>query len=89
MSHLLTHISSKSHLSNRFKLQIRSQAESEAKQQLADFDNWYIENGLEDLLSERLTAKEQKKNTKRPKIPPTAVSAPGLPLQQTLLIVLL
>jgi hypothetical protein len=75
VSHLLTHISSKSHLSNRFKLQIRSQGEPEARRLLADFDNWYTSNGLEDLLSERLSAKEQKKTTKRTRLPSISVSS--------------
>jgi|SRR5277367_4274110 len=74
VSHLLTHISSKSHLSNRFKLQIRSQGEPEAKRLLADFDSWYTSNGLEDLLSERLIAKEQKKTTKRTRLLSVPVS---------------
>lgn len=67
MSHLLTHISSKSHLSHRFKLQIRSQSELEAKRQLDDFNDWYDNNGLEALLSERLAAKEVKKEAKMKK----------------------
>jgi hypothetical protein len=75
VSHLLTHISSKSHLSNRFKLQIRSQVEPEARRLLSDFDNWYISNSLEDLLSERLSAKEQKKTTKRTRLPSVSVSS--------------
>jgi hypothetical protein len=77
VSHLLTHISSKSHLSNRFKLQIRSQAEPEARRLLADFDSWYTSHGLEDLLTERLTAKEQKKTTKIARPPSAPVSVHG------------
>lgn len=73
VSHLLTHISSKSHLSNRFKLQIRSQGEPEARRLLADFDSWYADNGLEDLLSERMAAKEHK-TTKRTRLPSATVS---------------
>lgn len=64
ISHLLTHISSKSHLSHRFKLQIRCQAEPSARQQLDDFETWYAEHGIGDMLSERLTAKEQKTTAK-------------------------
>jgi hypothetical protein len=75
VSHLLTHILSKSHLSNRFKLQIRSQAELEARRLLAEFDNWYISNGLEDLLSERLSSKEQKRTTKRTRPSSASVSS--------------
>lgn len=64
VSHLLTHISSKGHLANRFKLQIRSQGEVEARQRLVDFDYWYHTNNLDSLLSDRLAAKEQKKGRK-------------------------
>jgi hypothetical protein len=64
VSHLLTHISSKSHLAHRFKLQIRSQSQPDAKTQLEDFDFWYQDNNLDTLLSERLAAKEQKKSAK-------------------------
>jgi hypothetical protein len=64
VSHLLTHISSKSHLSHRFKLQIRGQSESTSRQQLDDFDHWYYSNNLDVLLSGRLAAKEQKKAAK-------------------------
>jgi hypothetical protein len=67
VSHLLTHISSKSHLSHRFKLQIRAQSEISAKQQLYDFDTWYRDNHLDVMLSDRLAAKEQKKTTKERK----------------------
>lgn len=67
ISHLLTHISSKSHLSHRFKLQIRSQSEPEAELQLNIFNDWYDQYGLATLLSDRLAAKEHKKTTKRPR----------------------
>lgn len=64
VSHLLTHISSKSHLSHRFKLQIRAQSEMASKQQLDNFDHWYTHNNLDVMLSDRMAAKEHKKNTK-------------------------
>ncbi|KAL3417928.1 hypothetical protein PVAG01_10938 [Phlyctema vagabunda] len=61
MSHLLTHISSKSHLAHRFKLEIRSQGEAGAKETLNNYDLWYKENNLEALLTERHAIKEEKK----------------------------
>jgi hypothetical protein len=67
ISHLLTHISSKSHLSHRFKLQIRAQSEPTAKEKLDTFDYWYQNNNLDIMLSERLAAKEHKKMTKERK----------------------
>jgi hypothetical protein len=66
-SHLLTHISSKSHLAARFKLQIRSQSEQEARDILDNFDAWYQDNNLDTLLSDRLAIKEQKKAAKERK----------------------
>lgn len=65
ISHLLTHISSKGHLSCRFKLQIRCQADPEARSQLDAYDAWYADNCLEELLAERLATKEQKNTLKR------------------------
>ncbi|RKF55638.1 putative type-2 protein geranylgeranyltransferase subunit beta protein [Golovinomyces cichoracearum] len=73
VSHLLTHMSSKGHLAHRFKLQIRSQGETEARQRLENFDFWYHANNLDSLLSDRLAAKEQKKGRKN-RIAPCPVS---------------
>lgn len=67
ISHLLTHISSKSHLANNFKLQIRSQGDEEAKEQLEDYRFWYDQNNLDALLSDRLATKDQKKRSKEKK----------------------
>ncbi len=64
ISHLLTHISSKSHLANRFKLQIVSQTDRTAKEKLEVFDFWYQQSNLDVLLSERLAAKDGKKTAK-------------------------
>ncbi|EYE93229.1 uncharacterized protein EURHEDRAFT_482872 [Aspergillus ruber CBS 135680] len=61
VSHLLTHVSSKAHLSNYFKLQIRSQQEQQAAELLDDYDLWYKENNLPKLLSDRMALKEARK----------------------------
>ncbi|OAX84518.1 hypothetical protein ACJ72_01109 [Emergomyces africanus] len=67
VSHLLTHISSKGHLSHYFKLQVRSHQEPEAGDLLAVYDQWYKDNNLAALLSERMLTKEAKKcNTHSP-----------------------
>lgn len=65
LSHLLTHISSKSHLSHRFKIQLKSKTELAARVQLDNFDDWYNTNGLDTLLSDRMHTKENKKATKQ------------------------
>ena len=64
ISHLLTHISSKAHLSHRFKLEIRAQSEPECRDKLNGFTFWYNQNNLDALLAERLALKNNKK-TKR------------------------
>ncbi|KAH7364084.1 hypothetical protein BKA65DRAFT_572239 [Rhexocercosporidium sp. MPI-PUGE-AT-0058] len=64
ISHLLTHISSKSHLAHRFKLEIRAQSEAECRDKLDQFAFWYTQNKLDTLLSERLAAKDNKKAKK-------------------------
>ena len=67
ISHLLTHVSSKGHLSHYFKLQVRSRQEPEAQQALATYNAWYESNELGKLLSERMASKESKKSTDKPK----------------------
>src|SRR5947207_2175813 len=64
-SHLLTHVSSKGHLSNLHKLQVRSHQELSAGHQLAAYNQWYQQHNLGGLLSERMLQKESKKATKR------------------------
>ena len=75
-SHLLTHISSKGHLSHKFKLSIRASSEEQARAQLEEFEIWYADNGLDELLAERLASKEQKTTNKRVRNAPKAVSEP-------------
>lgn len=66
ISHLLTHVGSKGHLSHYFKLQVRSRQDPAARKQLVAYDQWYEAHEVERLLSERLTLKESKKpNPKR------------------------
>jgi hypothetical protein len=70
VSHLLTHVGSKGHLSHLHKLQVRSHQESAAGHELAAYDRWYQQHGLGQLLSERMLQKESKKGNKRSR--PTA-----------------
>lgn len=64
-SHLLTHVSSKGHLSHLHKLQVRSHQEITAGVQLATYNQWYQQHGLGQLLSERMIMKEAKKAGRR------------------------
>ncbi|KKK17605.1 hypothetical protein ARAM_003231 [Aspergillus rambellii] len=61
VSHLLTHIASKAHLSHYFKLQVRSHQESQAGTLLDEYNHWYKANNLAKLLSDRLSSKDTRK----------------------------
>lgn len=63
ISHLLTHISSKGHLQNKFKMDIDKKDDQGAASKMKQFDSWYQENGIEDLLRARSDAREQKQRT--------------------------
>lgn len=65
VSHLLTHISSKAHLSHYFKLQVRSHQEPEARNLLQEYDRWYKVNHLEKLLSDRMETRKRKVRGRR------------------------
>ena len=65
VSHLLTHVGSKGHLSQLHKLQVKSHQEIAEALQLVDYNQWYQEHGLAQLLSERLQQKEKKQAAKQ------------------------
>ncbi|KAA6409107.1 MAG: hypothetical protein FRX48_07451 [Lasallia pustulata] len=67
ISHLLTHVGSKGHLSHYFKLQVRSRQEPAAREQLDAYDRWYQDNDLEKRLSERMVLKDSKNAINREK----------------------
>ncbi|KAL2809620.1 hypothetical protein BJX63DRAFT_423685 [Aspergillus granulosus] len=54
VSHLLTHVASKAHLSHHFKLQVRSYQEPQAEVLLDGYNEWYKANNLAKLLSDRM-----------------------------------
>ncbi len=60
VSHLLTHVSSKAHLSHYYKVRVRGGTEPDARQQVAIYDRWYEEYGLEHLMSQRMHFKDRK-----------------------------
>ncbi|MCJ1317427.1 hypothetical protein MMC15_002751 [Xylographa vitiligo] len=60
LSHLLTHVGSKGHLSHYFKAQVRSRQEQAVREQLVTYDQWYQRNQIEKLLSQRMVLKESK-----------------------------
>ena len=60
VSHLLTHIASKGHLSHYFKIQVRSRSDRTAEQKLHAYDTWYLQHDIERLLSQRMIQKDTK-----------------------------
>ncbi len=60
ISHLLTHVGSKGHLSHYFKAQVRSRQEPAVRQQLDIYDRWYAKYQIETLLSQRMVLKESR-----------------------------
>jgi hypothetical protein len=61
VSHLLTHIASKGHLSHYYKLKIRAGADPNARIIVEEYDQWYAEWNVEDLMSERMSLKDKKR----------------------------
>ncbi|KAL9022540.1 MAG: hypothetical protein Q9185_000250 [Variospora sp. 1 TL-2023] len=61
VSHLLTHIGSKGHLSHYFKAQVRAPQNPSVRQQLDAYEQWYGEHEIEKLLSQRMILKDSKK----------------------------
>ncbi|KAK4985903.1 hypothetical protein LTR66_008034 [Elasticomyces elasticus] len=66
VSHLLTHIASKGHLSHYYKLRVRSTTEDASKKLIDIYDRWYDEWDVEGLMSERMELKERRRSSRRP-----------------------
>lgn len=79
VSHLLTHVASKAHLSNYFKLQVRSHQDGQALELLREYDTWYHTNDLSQLLSDRMTTKESRKKKRKAQARLTVESSVRLP----------
>lgn len=61
VSHLLTHIASKGHLSHYYKMKVRGSTDPESQQVVAEYDEWYEEWNVQELMRERMSQKERKK----------------------------
>ncbi|KAH6660499.1 hypothetical protein BKA67DRAFT_667381 [Truncatella angustata] len=60
VSHLLTHISSKGHLSNMFKLDIARYTDQGAREKLEEYQAWFDEFNIRELLQSRSENRIQK-----------------------------
>ena len=69
LSHLLTHVSSKGHLAQYLKAQLRGRCEDDVRQKLDIYDKWYEQHQIEQLLSQRLSAKVSRHSIKSERKP--------------------
>lgn len=61
VSHLLTHISSKSHLHHEFQTKVKADDQEDAAEKLQRYTQWFDDNNIKLLIKERLQTKETKK----------------------------
>ncbi|KAL2167525.1 hypothetical protein VTG60DRAFT_1148 [Thermothelomyces hinnuleus] len=78
LSHLLTHISSKSHLAHRFKAELKARDDRAALEAVRQYDLWCDRYGINGLLAERMAAKEQRKTGRRGRNSNAANNKPAL-----------
>lgn len=62
VSHLLTHIASKGHLSHYYKMKVKASSDEASKRIVDDYDEWYEIWNVQDLMMERMSQKEKKKS---------------------------
>ena len=60
VSHLLTHIASKGHLSHYYKIKVKASTDHDSQQVVAEYDEWYDEWNVQELMRERMNQKERK-----------------------------
>ena len=65
VSHLLTHVASKGHLSQYSKAKLRAHQDVSFVEKLEVYDHWYQRYQIERLLSERMIAKDSKDSSGR------------------------
>ncbi|KAF2810528.1 uncharacterized protein BDZ99DRAFT_387166 [Mytilinidion resinicola] len=76
VSHLLTHIASKGHLSHYYKVKVRSSSEDASRRLIEAYDRWYSEWNVEHLMSDRMSQKDKKRTRARPSTAPQRSNRP-------------
>lgn len=74
VSHLLTHVASKGHLSHHRNAKIRRLEDPDVRRQLDEFDDWYERYGIERLESQRVVQKDARTRNAKAKAPKVAAS---------------
>ena len=65
VSHLLTHVASKGHLSHYYKVKVRASSDLVARSTIDAYDAWYDQWNVEQLMSERMQQKDSKRSKAR------------------------
>ncbi|KAJ4301135.1 hypothetical protein N0V90_003225 [Kalmusia sp. IMI 367209] len=76
VSHLLTHIASKGHLSNYYKVKVRSANDDASRRLIESYDRWYAEWNVEELMSDRMTQKDKRRSPRPPPVPKIEAPVP-------------
>ena len=63
-SHLLTHVSSKGHLSHYFKGQVCGRQDANVRQRVQEYDEWYERYNIAQLLAQRMASKGTRKENR-------------------------
>jgi hypothetical protein len=66
VSHLLTHVGSKGHLSHYYKTKIQGGSDARARALIDQYDQWYTDWGIDELMHERINLKDKKKPRPKP-----------------------
>ncbi|KAF1838645.1 hypothetical protein BDW02DRAFT_488541 [Decorospora gaudefroyi] len=82
VSHLLTHIASKGHLSNYYKVKVRSTHEEASRRLIETYDHWYAEWAVEELMSERMNQKDKRRTRARPAARPAPAPKSEAPVSR-------
>jgi len=61
ISHLLTHVGSKGHLSNYYRTKIQAASDAVLAAIINTYDQWYTDWGIDELMHERINHKDKKK----------------------------
>lgn len=63
VSHLLTHIASKGHLSHYYKIKVKASTDAASQRMVDEYDEWYEDWNVQDLMRERMSQKERKRGS--------------------------
>lgn len=63
VSHLLTHVASKGHLSHYFKLKVKATTDPASQKIIDDYDEWYEDYNLDEMMRDRMNQKDRKRGS--------------------------